>query len=130
MSRKKFNLMDVKAISDDSVALFMDLEAGDNSVLRKVFGESRRFQPEKPATIAQAAVALTSGTGDGTLHAWSMYMLNEVACWNSQIGVATCLKWAPRRAMFVAASSVPTSWIPDNTKSSLHLGNAEPDARI
>ncbi|RZC69955.1 hypothetical protein C5167_033079 [Papaver somniferum] len=62
MSRKKVNLMDVKAISDDaSVALFMDLEAGDNSVLRKVFGQSRRFQPDKPATIAQAAVALTSG---------------------------------------------------------------------
>ncbi|KAI3991802.1 hypothetical protein MKX01_038200 [Papaver californicum] len=62
MSRKKVNLMDVKAISDDaSVALFMDLEAGDNSVLRKVFGQSRRFQPDKPATKAQAAVALTSG---------------------------------------------------------------------
>ncbi|MCL7041426.1 hypothetical protein MKW94_001789 [Papaver nudicaule] len=62
MSRKKVNLMDVKAISDDaSVALFMDLEAGDNSVLRKVFGQSRRFQPDKPATVAQAAVALTSG---------------------------------------------------------------------
>ncbi|KAI3978095.1 hypothetical protein MKX01_032472 [Papaver californicum] len=62
MSRKKVNLMDVKAISDDaSVTLFMDLEAGDNSVLRKVFGQSRRFQPDKPATIAQAAVAVTSG---------------------------------------------------------------------
>ncbi|OVA06766.1 hypothetical protein BVC80_8989g36 [Macleaya cordata] len=62
ISRKKVGLMDVRAISQDaSAALFMDMLAGDNSVLRKVFGQSRRFQPHKPATKAQAAVALTRG---------------------------------------------------------------------
>ena len=39
-----------------------------------------------------------------------------MASWNSHIGVASCLKWAPRRAMFVAASTVLTFWIPDNSK--------------
>lgn len=39
-----------------------------------------------------------------------------MAFWNSHIGVAACLKWAPRRAMFVAASTVVTFWIPDNSK--------------
>jgi len=29
------------------------------------------------------------------------------------------LKWAPRRAMFVAASTVLTFWIPDSSKSTV-----------
>ncbi|KAI3885377.1 hypothetical protein MKX03_035900, partial [Papaver bracteatum] len=82
------------------------------------------------ATFTPDGKYVVSGSGDGTLHAWSINMRNEVACWNSHIGVATCLKWAPRRAMFVAASSVLTFWIPDNTKSSLRSGNTEPDAGI
>ncbi|KAJ4783368.1 WD repeat-containing protein 82 [Rhynchospora pubera] len=55
-----------------------------------------------------------SGSGDGTLHAWNINMRNEVACWNSFIGPVTCLKWAPRRALFAAASDVLTFWIPNN----------------
>ncbi|KAJ1692100.1 hypothetical protein LUZ63_008798 [Rhynchospora breviuscula] len=55
-----------------------------------------------------------SGSGDGTLHAWNINMRNEVACWNSYIGPVTCLKWAPRRALFAAASDVLTFWIPNN----------------
>ncbi|KAJ3691816.1 hypothetical protein LUZ61_000093 [Rhynchospora tenuis] len=54
-----------------------------------------------------------SGSGDGTLHAWNINMRNEVACWNSYIGPVTCLKWAPRRALFAAASDVLTFWIPN-----------------
>ncbi|XVF16361.1 hypothetical protein REPUB_Repub10bG0024800 [Reevesia pubescens] len=40
--------------------------------------------------------------------------MHNVSAWNSHIGVAACLKWAPRRAMFVAVSSVLTFWIPNN----------------
>ncbi|KAF3334707.1 WD repeat-containing protein 82-B [Carex littledalei] len=57
---------------------------------------------------------ILSGSGDGTLHAWNINMRNEVACWNSYIGPVTCLKWAPRRALFAAASDVLTFWIPNN----------------
>lgn len=47
--------------SDEWPGLFMDMLAGDRSLLRRVFGQIRRLQPDKPSTIAQAAVALTSG---------------------------------------------------------------------
>ncbi|KAH9742402.1 WD REPEATS REGION domain-containing protein [Citrus sinensis] len=58
------------------------------------------------------------GSGDGTLHAWNINTRNEVACWNGNIGVVACLKWAPRRAMFVAASSVLSFWIPNPSSNS------------
>ncbi|KAH7569884.1 hypothetical protein JRO89_XS05G0013000 [Xanthoceras sorbifolium] len=62
ISRTKVGYMDVKEISlDASPELFMDLLAGDKSIVRRVFGQSKRFQPNKPSTKAQGAVALTSG---------------------------------------------------------------------
>ncbi|RVW46582.1 Protein anthesis promoting factor 1 [Vitis vinifera] len=68
------------------------------------------------------------GSGDGTLHAWSISMRHEVACWNSNIGVTSCLKWAPRRAMFVAASTVLTFWIPNASKSTADPSSTDPEA--
>lgn len=42
----------------------------------------------------------------------------QVASWDSIIGVASCLKWAPRRVMFAAASKgVLTFWIPKDANS-------------
>ncbi|KAL3578552.1 hypothetical protein D5086_020056 [Populus alba] len=62
MSKTKVYYMDVKEISSDATPeLLTDMLAGDRSIIRKVFGQSRRFQPNKPLTKAQAAVALTSG---------------------------------------------------------------------
>ncbi|XP_024019417.1 uncharacterized protein LOC21405733 isoform X1 [Morus notabilis] len=58
----KLGFMDMKELTPDgSPGLYMDMLAGDNSIIRKVFGKSKRFQPNKPSTKAQAAVALTSG---------------------------------------------------------------------
>ncbi|KAL9225993.1 hypothetical protein vseg_001854 [Gypsophila vaccaria] len=60
--KQKVNLLDLREISaDEEPGLFMDVLAADNSLLRRVFGQIRRLQPNKPSTIAQAAVALTSG---------------------------------------------------------------------
>lgn len=59
ISIKKAGYMDVKEITSPGV--YLDMLAGESSILRKVFGQSRRFQPNKPSTKAQAAVALTSG---------------------------------------------------------------------
>lgn len=54
--------MDLKEISSEvSPQLFMDILAGDRSILRKVFGRIKRFQPNKPSTKAQVAVTLASG---------------------------------------------------------------------
>ncbi|CAL0315302.1 unnamed protein product [Lupinus luteus] len=58
ISIKKAGYMDVEITSP---AVYVDMLAGDRSILRKVFGQSKRFQPNKPSTKAQAAVALTSG---------------------------------------------------------------------
>ncbi|KAF7808938.1 uncharacterized protein G2W53_035681 [Senna tora] len=63
ISSKKVSFMDAKEISSHvSPALYVDMWAGDRSLHRKVFGQSKRFQPNKPSTKAQAAVALTSGS--------------------------------------------------------------------
>lgn len=54
--------MDLKEISSEaSPQLFMDILAGESSIHRKVFGQIKRFQPNKPSTKAQVAVALVSG---------------------------------------------------------------------
>ncbi|XP_052199537.1 uncharacterized protein LOC127806349 isoform X3 [Diospyros lotus] len=62
ISATDLDFMDTREItSDASPELFVDMLAGDESILRKVFGRGKRFQPNKPSTNAQAAVALTSG---------------------------------------------------------------------
>eukprot|EP00250_Pteridium_aquilinum_P011284 c19965_g1_i2 orf=664-2889(-) len=42
-------------------ALLADINAGKCSIIASAFGYTRRFQPEKPVTNAQAAVALATG---------------------------------------------------------------------
>ncbi|KAM7267975.1 hypothetical protein ACFE04_010141 [Oxalis oulophora] len=66
------------------------------------------------ATFTPDGQYVVSGSGDGSLHAWNINTGYEVAHWESQIGVATCLKWAPRRVMLAAASKALTFWIPGN----------------
>lgn len=62
ISRNNLGLIDAREIRSDAlVELFIDMLAGDKSIMRKVFGQSKRFQPSKPSTKAQAAVSLTSG---------------------------------------------------------------------
>ncbi|KAA8529221.1 hypothetical protein F0562_033980 [Nyssa sinensis] len=69
ISRINMGFMDVKEISADAPPeLFMDMLAGDKSILRNVFGHVKRFQPNKPSTTAQAAVALTSGRMTEVIH--------------------------------------------------------------
>lgn len=69
ISRNNLGFMDVREINSDAiVVLFKDLLAGDKSIIRTVFGQGKRFQPNKPCTTAQAAVALTSGRMEGAIH--------------------------------------------------------------
>ncbi|KAG9152895.1 hypothetical protein Leryth_012512 [Lithospermum erythrorhizon] len=62
ISRKNIGFLDARHISSDAlVDLYADISADEKSIVKRVFGQSKRFQSSRPSTIAQAAVALTSG---------------------------------------------------------------------
>ncbi|KFK35068.1 hypothetical protein AALP_AA5G231200 [Arabis alpina] len=62
ISRTKVDYIDTKNINPDmALGFFLDFLTGDKSTIRNVFGRIKRFQPNRPVTKAQAAVALTSG---------------------------------------------------------------------
>ncbi|GMY13305.1 protein ANTHESIS POMOTING FACTOR 1 [Fagus crenata] len=125
---------DIK-FSNDGKSMLLTTTNNNIYVLDAYGGEKRcgfSLEPS-PTTNIEATFTpdgqyVVSGSGDGTLHAWSINRRNEVACWNSHIGVASCLKWAPRRAMFVAASTVLTFWIPDNSKLNAEPGSMDTEA--
>ncbi|KAJ3670731.1 hypothetical protein LUZ60_008157 [Juncus effusus] len=110
---------DIK-FSNDGKSMLLTTTNNHIYVLDAYGGEKRCGFSLEPSPNLTTEAAFTpdgqyiiSGSGDGTLHAWNINMRNEVACWNSYIGPVTCLKWAPRRAMFAAASDVLTFWIPN-----------------
>ncbi|XP_031099274.1 uncharacterized protein LOC116003525 [Ipomoea triloba] len=62
ISRRKIGFLDVRDITSEVlVDLFVDILANERSIVWKVFGQSKRFQPNKPCTKGQVAVALSSG---------------------------------------------------------------------
>uniref|UniRef100_A0A1J3JKH5 SLH domain-containing protein n=1 Tax=Noccaea caerulescens TaxID=107243 RepID=A0A1J3JKH5_NOCCA len=62
VSRTKVDYIDTKSINPDmALGFFLDFLTGDKSTIRNVFGRIKRFQPNRPVTKAQAAVALTRG---------------------------------------------------------------------
>ncbi|XP_061990883.1 uncharacterized protein LOC133709236 [Rosa rugosa] len=80
--------MDVKEISPDASArLYTDMLAGEKSILRKVFGQCKRLQPNKPSTKAQAAVALTSGRISESISAELMRLKAECSMRKAEMEV-------------------------------------------
>lgn len=62
ISRTKVDYIDTKDLNPDmALGFYLDFLTGDKSTIRNVFGRIKRFQPTRPVTKAQAAVALTSG---------------------------------------------------------------------
>ncbi|KAG4125285.1 hypothetical protein ERO13_D10G086800v2 [Gossypium hirsutum] len=122
---------DIK-FSNDGKSMLLTTTNNNIYVLDAYGGEKRcgfSLEPSPNTTIE--ATITPDGSGDGTLHAWNINMRNEVAAWNSHIGVAACLKWAPRRAMFVAASTVLTFWIPNNcSKPAAETGSTDAQAGL
>lgn len=110
---------DIK-FSNDGKSMLLTTTSNSIYVLDAYGGEKRcGFNLDPSPTAIEATFTpdgqyIVSGSGDGSLHAWHINTLNKVCSWDSHIGVASCLKWAPRRVMFVAASSVLTFWIPDH----------------
>ncbi|XP_022740100.1 protein ANTHESIS POMOTING FACTOR 1 isoform X2 [Durio zibethinus] len=127
---------DIK-FSNDGKSMLLTTTNNNIYVLDAYGGEKRcgfSLEPSPNTTIEATFTPdgqyVISGSGDGTLHAWNINTRNEVAAWNSHISVAACLKWAPRRAMFVAASSVLTFWIPNNnSKPAAELAAGSTDAQ-
>ncbi|CAI0455064.1 unnamed protein product, partial [Linum tenue] len=106
---------DIK-FSNDGKSMLLTTSNNNVYVLDAYAGE--KSEKDDPVLTSYDFMFLL-GSGDGTLRAWNINKPNEpVACWSSHIGVPSCLKWAPRRVMFVATSSVLTFWIPDTTKPS------------
>lgn len=129
---------DIK-FSNDGKSMLLTTTSNNIYVLDAYGGEKRcgfSLDPSPNTTIEATFTPdgqyVLSGSGDGSLHAWSISKRSKVGSWDSHIGVASCLKWAPRRAMFVAASSVLTFWIPNNnsnSKSMTEVGTTDSDAR-
>ncbi|KAJ0252899.1 SLH domain protein [Hirschfeldia incana] len=62
ISRTKVDYIDTKDLNPDmALGFYLDFLTGEKSTIRNVFGRIKRFQPSRPVTKAQAAVALTSG---------------------------------------------------------------------
>lgn len=59
---QKSGFIDIDKIHEDAwPALLADLSSGEQSIVAVAFGYTRLFQPDKPVTKAQAAVALSTG---------------------------------------------------------------------
>uniref|UniRef100_A0A803MSE2 Uncharacterized protein n=1 Tax=Chenopodium quinoa TaxID=63459 RepID=A0A803MSE2_CHEQI len=113
---------DIK-FSNDGKSMLLTTTNNNVYVLDAYAGEKRcgfSLEPSHNTTIEATFTPdgqyVVAGSGDGSLHAWDIKSRSEIGRWSSHIGVASCLKWAPRRVMFVAASSVLTFWIPNHGK--------------
>ncbi|KAF9668375.1 hypothetical protein SADUNF_Sadunf15G0122100 [Salix dunnii] len=68
MLYKLSGFRDIDKINPDAwPALVADLSAGDQGIISLAFGCTRLFQPDKPVTKAQAAVALATGEASETV---------------------------------------------------------------
>ncbi|CAN6170054.1 unnamed protein product [Urochloa humidicola] len=61
MLSQNVSILDLRACPDVSPSMLIELMAGDNNIISRVFGNTRRLQPHKPVTKAQAAAALSCG---------------------------------------------------------------------
>ncbi|XP_058194495.1 uncharacterized protein LOC131311170 isoform X3 [Rhododendron vialii] len=93
ISKTNMGFMDMREVSSDaSTGLLVDMLAGDNSILRKVFGQGKRFQPNKPSTKSQAAVALTSGRMNKAIHAeLSRLVAENISKQNEMVEIRSAL---------------------------------------
>ncbi|XP_030532962.1 uncharacterized protein LOC115742673 isoform X2 [Rhodamnia argentea] len=66
--RRVSGFIDIDKINPDAYpALVADLSAGEQGIIALAFGYTKLFQPDKPVTKAQAAIALTTGEAADTV---------------------------------------------------------------
>ncbi|KAG7026742.1 Protein ANTHESIS POMOTING FACTOR 1 [Cucurbita argyrosperma subsp. argyrosperma] len=68
------------------------------------------------ASFSPEGMFVISGSGDGSVYAWSVRSGKEVASWMSSEMEPPVIKWAPGSLMFATGSSELSFWIPDLSK--------------
>ncbi|KAH9750816.1 WD REPEATS REGION domain-containing protein [Citrus sinensis] len=74
------------------------------------------------ASFSPEGMFVISGSGDGSVYAWSVRSGKEVASWMSFDTEPPVIKWTPGSLMFVTGSSELSFWIPDLSKLGAYVG--------
>ncbi|KAL5557567.1 hypothetical protein UlMin_039803 [Ulmus minor] len=76
------------------------------------------------ASFSPEGMFVISGSGDGTVHAWSVRSGKEVANWSSagNDNEPPVIKWGPGSLMFATGSSELSFFIPDLSKLGAYVG--------
>ncbi|CAN6481806.1 unnamed protein product [Victoria cruziana] len=74
------------------------------------------------ASFSPDGMFVISGSGDGSVHAWSVRTGKEVASWTSTESDPPVIKWASGALMFATGSTELSFWTPDLSKLSSTLG--------
>ncbi|KAH0973091.1 hypothetical protein GBA52_025247 [Prunus armeniaca] len=74
------------------------------------------------ASFSPEGMFVISGSGDGSVYAWSVRSGKEVTSWMSTENEPPVVKWAPGNLMFAAGSSELSFWIPDLSKLGAYVG--------
>ncbi|XP_052197747.1 protein ANTHESIS POMOTING FACTOR 1 isoform X2 [Diospyros lotus] len=74
------------------------------------------------ASFSPEGMFVISGSGDGSVYAWSVRSGKEVASWLSTETEPPVIKWASGSLMFVTGSSELSFWIPDLSKLGAYVG--------
>ncbi|CAL1361159.1 unnamed protein product [Linum trigynum] len=74
------------------------------------------------ASFSPDGMHVISGSGDGSVHAWSVRSGKEVASWMTYETEPHVIKWAPGTLMFATGSSELSFWIPDLSKLAAYVG--------
>ncbi|ONH97064.1 hypothetical protein PRUPE_7G167800 [Prunus persica] len=74
------------------------------------------------ASFSPEGMFVISGSGDGSVYAWSVRSGKEVTSWMSTENEPPVVKWAPGNLMFATGSSELSFWIPDLSKLGAYVG--------
>ncbi|KAE9619536.1 hypothetical protein Lal_00041758 [Lupinus albus] len=76
------------------------------------------------ASFSPDGMFVISGSGDGSIYAWSVRSGKEVTSWRSATSDTgpPVIKWAPGNLMFATGSSELSFWVPDLSKLGAYVG--------
>ncbi|KAL6556132.1 hypothetical protein OROGR_005425 [Orobanche gracilis] len=77
------------------------------------------------ASFSPDGMFVMSGSGDGSVYAWSVRSGKEVTSWLSTESDPPVIKWAPGNLMFATGSSELSFWIPDLSKLAAYVGGGK-----